>query len=106
MRHFPPSSRVPVPSDPLDVRGKRYQSTQAEWAVSPWRDLRFSIAPPQYYAYSFESSGSGEAARAKAMAEGDLDGDGVTSLFVVPIAPDATLTARPALQVEKKSPEE
>lgn len=106
MRHFPPSSRVPVPADPLDVRGKRYQSSLSEWGTSPWRDLRFSIAPPQYYAYSFEASGSGEAARATARAVGDLDGDGVTSHFALSVAPDATLTARPALQVEKKSPEE
>src|SRR5688572_26606263 len=63
MRHFPPSSRAPVPEDPLSVRGKKYQSNSADWAGSPWRELGFSIVQPQCYQYSFEASGAGGNAR-------------------------------------------
>lgn len=94
MRHFPPSARSPVPEDSLSVRGRRYQSNPADWAGSPWRDLRFSIVQPQYYQYNFESEGTGANAKALAVAHGDLDADGRRSTFSLRIAPDDALTAR------------
>lgn len=106
MRHFPPKSTVPVPEDPLSVRGKRYQSNLADWAVSPWRDLRFSIVQPQCYQYSFDAEGAGASAKATVTAEGDLDGDGVRSLYSLAVTPDSTLTAVPAAQMTKKDGEE
>lgn len=106
MRHFPPKSTVAVPEDPLSVRGKRYQSNLADWAVSPWRDLRFSIVQPQCYQYSFDAEGAGASAKATVTAEGDLDGDGIRSLFSLTIAPDSALTAVPAAQMVKKDAEE
>lgn len=99
MRHFPPSSRGSVPADPLDVRGKRYQSSAAEWATSPWRDLKFSLSTPQHYAYAFVSDGAGEAAAGTAQARGDLDADGQLSTFELKITPDATLVARVAREM-------
>jgi prepilin-type N-terminal cleavage/methylation domain-containing protein len=81
MRHFPPSSRASVPKDRDDVRGKRYQSTHADWSPSPWRELNFSIPTPQFYRYSFESSGTGKASTASALAEGELDGSGAESSY-------------------------
>jgi hypothetical protein len=106
MRHFPPSSRVAVPEDPLSVRGRRYQSNLADWSASPWRDLRFSIVQPQCYQYSFEAEGAGESAKALVTAQGDLDGDGVRSTFSLTVAPDESLTAQVAKTMVKNDVEE
>jgi type IV pilus assembly protein PilA len=81
MRHFPASSRASVPQDPAQVRGKRYQSSRADWSPSPWRELNFSINQPQCYRYSFQSWGSGKQSVALAVAEGDLDGTGGQSTY-------------------------
>jgi hypothetical protein len=106
MRHFPPSSRAAVPADPLSVRGRRYQSNLADWSTSPWRELRFSIVQPQCYQYSFESEGAGATAKALVTAEGDLDGDGIRSLYSLAIEPDVGLTAQVAKKMTKKDVEE
>jgi len=106
MRHFPPASRASVPSNASDVRGKQYASGMADWAVSPWRELHFSIPQPQCYAYSFNSAGTGDKATATAVAQGDLDGDGVTSTYELSISPDDKLTARVATELKSTNPEE
>ena len=106
MRHFPPSSRVPVPEDPLAVRGKRYQSNSADWSASPWRELGFSIVQPQSYQYSFEAQGAGASAKAAVTAQGDLDGDGTRSTYSLSITPDDTLEAKVAPQMTRQDPEE
>lgn len=106
MRHFPPSSRAPVPEDPLSVRGKKYQSNSADWAASPWRDLGFSIVQPQCYQYAFEASGAGATAKALVTAEGDLDGDGTRSKYTISVAPDESLNAVVAKDVVRVDPEE
>lgn len=94
MRHFPPSSRVSVPEDPLTVRAQRYQSNMADWAASPWRDLHFSIVQPQCYQYAFDATGAGASAKATVTAEGDLDGDGHRSLYSIVIEAGPTLRAQ------------
>lgn len=106
MRHFPPSSRVAVPEDPLSVRGRRYQSNLADWSASPWRDLRFSIVQPQCYQYSFEADGAGATAKALVTAQGDLDGDGVRSTYSLAVAPDEGLSAQVAKTMTKQDVEE
>ena len=106
MRHFPPSSRTAVPEDALNVRGRKYQSNSADWAASPWRELGFSIVQPQCYQYAFESQGSGATAKALVTAEGDLDGDGTRSRYSLAIAPDESLTAVVATELERTDPEE
>lgn len=106
MRHFPPSSRTPVPEDPLSVRGRKYQSNGMDWAASPWKDLGFSIVQPQCYQYSFEAQGSGASAKAQVLAEGDLDGDGTRSRYTISVAPDESLTAMIAKEIERTDPEE
>ena len=106
MRHFPPSSRVAVPEDPLSVRGRRYQSNLADWSASPWRDLRFSIVQPQCYQYSFEADGAGATAKAIVTAQGDLDGDGVRSTYSLAITPDEGLSAQVAKTMTRQDVEE
>jgi hypothetical protein len=105
MRHFPPSSKVAVPEDRAAVRGQRYQSNQADWSQSPWRELGFSYVQPQSYRYSFESEGAGASAKATVTAEGDLDGDGDRSTYSITIAPDDSLTAQVGA-MKKENPEE
>jgi len=105
MRHFPPASTKSVPPNADDVKGKRYQSAIADWNTSPWRELRFSISLPQYYAYSYESVGTGATAKATAIAQGDLDGDGEKSRYRITIAPDGAFNAQVS-PLEKVEPEE
>ena len=106
MRHFPPSSRDSIPADENNVKGKRYQSAIADWSVSPWLDMRFSVTQPQCYAYSFDSEGSGPTAKATAEARGDLDGDGVWSTYRATVAPDDSLTAKVDPIIIKLNPED
>jgi Tfp pilus assembly protein PilE len=106
MRHFPPSTRAPVPASMEDVRGKRFQSALGDWTVSPWHDMDFKISTPQFYAYSFESQGAGPNAVATAIAHGDLDGNGITSTFRASAAPDDSLVAKLKGSVEQTDPDE
>lgn len=106
MRHFPPSSRAPVPEDALSVRGRRYQSNLVEWSASPWRELRFSMVPPQWYQYSMEATGAGISAKAVITAQGDLDGDGSRSTYALTLAPDESLTVRITNPIVKTDAEE
>jgi len=106
MRHFPPSSRAPVPEEVLNVRGKRYQSNGMDWAASPWKELKFSLVQPQCYQYSFTATGSGATARALIVAEGDLDGDGTRSHYALAVVPDENLNAQVAKEMETNDPEE
>lgn len=106
MRHFPASSRGSVPQDPADVRGKRYQSTRADWSPSPWRELHFSIPQPQFYRYSFESSGTGKASVASVTAQGDLDGSGNESLYRQRLKVNDNFEAQLVPGIEKENPDE
>ena len=106
MRHFPASSRGTVPQAPDDVKGKRYQSTRADWSPSPWRELNFSIPQPQFYRYGFESAGTGRASLASATAEGDLDASGASSLYRQRVIINDRFEAELAPTVERESPDE
>jgi len=106
MRHFPASSRGSVPQNAEDVRGKRYQSTRADWSPSPWRELNFSLVQPQFYRYSFESSGTGRAAVATAIANGDLDGSGTQSAYRQRVSVNDKFEAQLAPNIEKENPDE
>lgn len=106
MRHFPPTSRTSVPPDPDDVRGKRYQSTFADWSTSPWVELRFTMPQPQHYAYSFESQGRGREATATASAHGDLDGDGNMSDFRLSVSVDENFKAVVSPKMDRVNTEE
>jgi len=105
MRHFPPTSTRSVPPSLEDVRGKRYQSAAADWAMTPWHELQFSIPQPQYYEYSYVSEGAGATAKATAVAKGDLDGDGIAATYSITIAPDGQFRAQVGA-IAKEDPDE
>lgn len=105
-RFFPPPSTASVPASMESVRGKRYRSAAADWTGSPWRELGFVLDEPQFYAYAFSSEGTGARAHAKVTAKGDLDGDGIESMFALTIATDESLQAKIATTLEKTNAEE
>lgn len=78
------SASRPVPRSLAEVTGKKYMSSGDEWLTDAPKNagfacLGFSMQSPQYYQYAYTRAGEGFRAEAR----GDLDGDGVTSLFVV-----------------------
>jgi type IV pilus assembly protein PilA len=110
----------PVPGTGA-IKGAKYQSVPADWdhgsavaagtAPTGFTCLRFSMEQPQYYAYNYTATAfqlpTGTFA---ATAQGDLNGDGVTSLFTLQgaLQTQATggtiVTVEPA--IEEQNPEE
>lgn len=76
-----------IPAGKTSIAGSKYQSQQSEWDAqnqyAGWQCLKFSMAEPQYYMYSYvaASSAGTEGDEFEAKAEGDLDGDGALSTF-------------------------
>ncbi|MEO1271765.1 MAG: prepilin-type N-terminal cleavage/methylation domain-containing protein [Myxococcota bacterium] len=56
--------------------------SSSDWVGSPWEDLKYFVAKPHYYQYRYQPDNVLEATFT-AKACGDLDGDGVTSLWRV-----------------------
>jgi type IV pilus assembly protein PilA len=88
LHQFCASAANSVPTTPAQIRGKKYQSSAADWTVgnannSGWSCLKFTIATPQYYEYSYTVTGNGYTLgdSFSATAQGDLNGDGILSLF-------------------------
>jgi type IV pilus assembly protein PilA len=84
------SASVSVPASASAIQGHKYQSKPAEWNADAassggFACLRFAIDQPQYYMYSYSISGSGYNPNDSfvAAAQGDLDGNGVLSLFQI-----------------------
>lgn len=95
---FPDSAPLTPKAPP---RGKKEADPPGTWDVPAWKTLDFRAAPegvPHAYAFAFESTGTSFVARAR----GDLDGDGVLSLFEVrgTIGPDKKPVAEPGMYVE------
>jgi type IV pilus assembly protein PilA len=65
--------------------GKRYQSSPSEWKQGGWAALDFSVNDSQYFAYTFNNtstgSGTGTDASAQMVANGDMNANGVYSVF-------------------------
>jgi type IV pilus assembly protein PilA len=78
-----------VPTTATGVKGAKYQSAPTEWDTTDkdtgWQCLKFSMAEPQYYRYSYTTAtwtgADGDTFEAKAF--GDLDGDAVESTFEI-----------------------
>jgi type IV pilus assembly protein PilA len=100
-----PSASRSVPASAADIRGQKYMSAPSEWTVDEASDggfacLGFSMAQPQYFMYSYESTGVGNAGdEFTARANGDLNGDGVTSTFEISgrVQPGGALEVAPNL---------
>jgi len=90
-RNLCASASASVPAAIGSVTARKYQSTAADWntdkaSKAGFYCLKFVIDEPQYYMYSYlaqSSSGGSSANSFTASAQGDLDGNGVTSLFQV-----------------------
>jgi type IV pilus assembly protein PilA len=76
-------SASPVPASIDEVKGKKYQSSPADWKTgdetSGWTCLRFSLGAPQLYRYEYQGGTSSYLV----IANGDIDADGVLSTFTM-----------------------
>lgn len=88
--HLCGAASVSVPATQSSIQGRKYQSKPTEWNVdsagnSGFACLKFSLDQPQYYMYSYSMTGSGSnpGDSFTAAAQGDLNGDGVLSLFQI-----------------------
>jgi type IV pilus assembly protein PilA len=83
------SASATVPSAASSIAGAKYQSNPKEWNVdgagnSGFACLKFTMDAPQYYMYSYSAQGSSSPGDSfNAAAQGDLDGNGVLSLFQI-----------------------
>ena len=68
---------------PAALQAKKYQSEPTDW--KSWDCLHFSMNDPQYYVYDYVSSATlnTNGSTFTCQAAGDLDGDGVGSLFTM-----------------------
>jgi type IV pilus assembly protein PilA len=89
-RHLCGTVSATIPSSAAAIAGKKYQSKEQEWNVdaagnSGFACLKFSMDMAQYYMYSYGISGSGAQPgnTFTATAQGDLNGDGVLSLYQI-----------------------
>ena len=74
-----------VPAAIASVKGKKYQSSVAEWnagtATAGWACVKFTLDKPQYFMYSYTATSTTTGFTAKA--NGDLNGDGTPSTFEI-----------------------
>lgn len=94
-----PDSAPLTPSAP--PRGTKEPAPPGTWDTPAWRTLDFqpvTEGAPHAYAFSFESDGASFVAQAR----GDLDGDGVFSLFEIRggFGPDGKPALVPGMYVE------
>jgi type IV pilus assembly protein PilA len=101
-----------VPASIVAVKAKKYQSTAAEWEVDGPRGagfacLKFAMDTPQYYMYDYKSHGASSPGDGfDATAQGDLDGDGVASLFKLTGSIGAGGAVSIAPQLVEQNPED
>jgi len=105
------TATAPVPATIASVKGAKYQSNAAEWAVdqavTPGKGfacLKFAVTDPQYYMYSYTGT-VGPAGAFTAMANGDLDGDAAPSSFSL-LGNVVSDTVRVSPNIIEVSPEE
>jgi type IV pilus assembly protein PilA len=84
------SATATVPAVSASIKGSKYQSNITEWNQDQtinagFACLKFTMDAPQYYMYSYTLTGAGTAVGDSylAGAQGDLNGDGVLSLFSI-----------------------
>jgi len=104
----PNKGNISQSSMPAQIKAKKYQSAPAEW--KSWDCLHFSMNDPQYYQYDYVSPGGATAGTTfQCQAAGDLNGDGLGSLFTMSGAiqtKDNILTATLAPNMTENAPDE
>ncbi len=86
-QQFCASASTSVPASATSIAATKYQSKPSEWNVdeagnSGFACLSFQIDAPQYFMYSYFSTGTGNPGDTfTAQAQGDLNGDGILSLY-------------------------
>jgi type IV pilus assembly protein PilA len=98
-----------VPAASGNIKGKKYQSSPAEWGgdqSNGWACLHFSMQDPQYFQYNYQ----GATSAFTAIAAGDLNGDGAMSAFrlagAVQSAATGGLVVTIAPSIEEVNPED
>jgi type IV pilus assembly protein PilA len=74
-----------VPESPDKIKGQKYQSKYSDWGgdrTSGYTCLRFWLDDPQYFMYNYKGA-TGSSGVFTAYGFGDLNGDGVTSSFML-----------------------
>ena len=107
------SASATVPAASAAIKGKKYQSNPKEWNAdaagnSGFACLKFSMDAPQYYVYSYAMTGVGSNVGDSftCAAQGDLNGDGVLSLFQITGAIQAGFVLTVAPNLLEVRPEE
>lgn len=76
-----PDSTGPTPAAAVPC-GNPVIVAQAEWGTDSWQALDFAVSDPQRYQYEFQDNGlEGAASFATMIARGDLNCNGVPSMF-------------------------
>jgi len=106
----PGGGNIVTTTMPAQIKAKKFQSSPSDWKGG-WDCLHFSMNDPQYYQYDYESTGgpaTGTTFTCKAA--GDLDGDGIGSLFsmagAIQTDTKGILTATLAPNMEEKDSDE
>jgi type IV pilus assembly protein PilA len=106
------SASVSVPASAAAIQGRKYQSSTAEWDAdkvgnSGFSCLKFRLDEPQYFMYSYTVAGSAlPGSSFTAAAQGDLNGDGVLSLFTITGSINSSYTLNIAPNILEVRPEE
>ena len=83
-REIAASFPQPAPLTPAEVpRGRAIVDPPGTWDHPTWKELEFSFPNAHYYSFAFDVATDPSRISFKATAHGDLNGDGVTSTFVV-----------------------
>jgi hypothetical protein len=83
-KHVFPPSAGPVPL--VVPKGVTYQSSAKDWSAPTWQAIKFQVTDPQRYQYEIVTAKDGKTCVLRA--RGDLDGDGVTSVFEIKMRMD------------------
>jgi type IV pilus assembly protein PilA len=84
--------------------GVKVTDPAGTWDTATWQALKFSLADPHYYSYTYVSAGTGATSAFTARAAGDLDGDGTTSLFERAGISNAQLEVQGSLGLYESNP--
>jgi hypothetical protein len=96
-----PKKLSSLPAVPASVpRATKYQSLAEDWKA--WSAIQFKLEAPQAYQYEVVAAKDGKTA--DVLARGDLDGDGVTSLYRLKIQLDAKTGQITAQEFDETEP--